>query len=63
MGFFILFHILFIYVCVTVCMYTNVHVRTHGREKEGSGSPGTGVIGGCEPSDVGAGSHTLVPWM
>lgn len=33
MGFFILFHILFIYVCVTMCMYTNVHVRTIEEKK------------------------------
>lgn len=58
----------FKYICMCVCVHTYVclmrvcapHMcRCLQRPKEGFGTPETRVIGGREPSDVGAGNKTM----
>lgn len=49
-------------MCVCTCMYTYVQVNVGalGGQEEGGGSPGVGVISGCEFPDEGAVCQTQV---
>lgn len=46
-------------ICVYVHEYENVHVDAHKGQKKGIGSPGAGVLDGCEQPNMGAGNLAL----
>lgn len=49
-------------VCVHTWIYVLLHLCRYPQRRESTGSPGTGLTGGCEPPGVGPGSWTHILW-